>query len=116
MINYKTIGNKIRKKRIDAGLSQEKLAELCDVGTTHISHIETGNCIPSMKTFIAIINSLSCSSDEILCDELDNSEHTYSSALSELIEDCNSYELMIITDTITSLKESLRKPSRNRNE
>jgi len=116
MINYKTIGNKIRKKRIDAGLSQEKLAELCDVGTTHISHIETGNCIPSMKTFIAIINSLSCSADEILCDELDKSEHTYSSALSELIEDCNSYELMIITDTITSLKESLRKPSRNRNE
>ena len=41
MIDYKTIGRKIRERRIACNLSQEKLAELCDVGTTHISHIET---------------------------------------------------------------------------
>lgn len=56
MIDYKTIGRKIRERRIACNLSQEKLAELCDVGTTHISHIETGNCIPSLKVFIAILN------------------------------------------------------------
>lgn len=56
MIDYKTIGRKIRERRIAYNLSQEKLAELCDVGTTHISHIETGNCIPSLKVFIAILN------------------------------------------------------------
>ena len=109
MIDYKTIGAKIRKRRLEAGLSQERLAELCDVGTTHISHIETGNCIPSLKTFIAILNSLSCSADEILCDELSNAERTYSSEISRLLEDCNSQELMIMTDTLSSLKNSLRK-------
>ena len=67
-------------------MSQEKLAELCDVGTTHISHIETGNCVPCLKIFIKIINVLSCSADEILCDEL-----------------------MILTETLSSLKNSLRK-------
>lgn len=56
MIDYKTIGRKIRERRIACNLSQEKLAELCDVGTTHISHIETGNCIPSLKVFIAILS------------------------------------------------------------
>ena len=45
MIDYKTIGNRIRERRIRIGFSQEKLAEMCNVGTTHISHIETGNCI-----------------------------------------------------------------------
>lgn len=109
MIDYKTIGARIRTRRINAGLSQEKLAEMCNVGTTHISHIETGNCIPSLKTFISIINSLSCSADELLCDELTNAEHTYSSEISELLEDCTSRELMVITDTLSSLKKSLRK-------
>ena len=71
--------------------------------------ILTQNSIPSLKTFIAILNSLSCSADEILCDELSNAEHTYSSEISVLLEDCNSQELMIMTDTLASLKNSLRK-------
>ncbi len=80
---------------------------MCNVGTTHISHIETGNCIPSLKTFIAILNSLSCSADELLCDELNNAEHTYLTEISKLLEDCTSRELMVITDTLSSLKTSL---------
>ncbi len=109
MIDYKTIGAKIRKRRISCNLSQEKLAELCDVGTTHISHIETGNCIPSLKVFIAILNALSCSADELLCDELNRAEYTYISEITQILEDCSSHELMIITDTIQALKSSLRK-------
>lgn len=109
MIDYKIIGSRIRKKRLEHNLSQERLAELCDVGTTHISHIETGNCIPSLKVFITILNSLSCSADELLCDELQNAEHTYCSQIASLLEDCTSHELMIITDTIQALKASLRK-------
>lgn len=109
MIDYKTIGSKIRNQRIACNLSQEKLAELCDVGTTHISHIETGNCIPSLKVFIAILNALSCSADQLLCDELSNAELTYKAEISSLLDDCSSHELMIITDTIQALKASLRK-------
>ena len=109
MIDYKTIGSKIRKRRIACNLSQERLAEMCDVGTTHISHIETGNCIPSLKVFIAILNALSCSADELLCDELNNAEHTYNLEITNLLEDCSSHELMIITNTIQALKSSLRK-------
>lgn len=109
MIDYKTIGSKIRKRRIACNLSQEKLAEMCDVGTTHISHIETGNCIPSLKVFIAILNTLSCSADELLCDELNNAEHAYNHEIFNLLEDCSSHELMIITNTIQALKSSLRK-------
>lgn len=109
MIDYKTIGKRIRRRRLAVGLSQERLAEMCNVGTTHISHIETGNCIPSLKVFIGILNALSCSADELLCDELDNAQHTYLSSISNVLEDCSNWELMIIADTISSLKTSLRK-------
>lgn len=109
MIDAKTIGTRIRNKRKFNRISQARLAELCDVGTTHISHIETGNCIPSLAVFIKIVNALSCSADEILCDELTKAEPTYSLEISALLDDCSSHELMILTDTISSLKNSLRK-------
>ncbi|MFR1478952.1 MAG: helix-turn-helix domain-containing protein [Hydrogeniiclostridium mannosilyticum] len=46
-INYLEIGQRIRKARLAAKVTQEQLAEKLGVGTTHISHIETGNSIPS---------------------------------------------------------------------
>lgn len=61
MIDYKQIGVKIRKARLEKKITQEQLAALADVGVTHISHIETGNTIPSLKTLIAIVNALDCS-------------------------------------------------------
>lgn len=109
MIDYKRIGQKIRTKRKFKKISQEKLAELCDVGTTHISHIETSNCIPSLKVFIGILNALECSADELICDELNNSGAAYPDLISEILSDCSSKELMIIASTIESLKEALRR-------
>ena len=109
MIDYQTIGQRIRKRRQAAGFSQEHLAELCNVGTTHISHIETGNCIPSLKVFIAILNALSCSADELLSDELMHSGHVFHSELAQLTDDCTVTELRIISETVSALKKSLRK-------
>ena len=65
MIDYKQIGVKIRKARLEKKITQEQLAALADVGVTHISHIETGNTIPSLKTLVAIVNALDCSMDEL---------------------------------------------------
>ena len=59
------LGERIRERRMELRLSQEALAELCNVGTTHISHIETGNCIPSLKVFIAILNARVFNSSKI---------------------------------------------------
>lgn len=41
-INYKQLGKKIKNFRLEKRLSQEKLAELCDLSTSYISYIETG--------------------------------------------------------------------------
>ncbi len=43
---------------------------LTDRMLAHISHIETGNSVPSVKTLIDIINALDCSADELLCIEI----------------------------------------------
>ena len=64
MVDYADIGKRIRACRLAKGMTQEQLANEVGVVVTHISHIETGNSVPSLKTLIDIINALDCSADE----------------------------------------------------
>lgn len=109
MIDYPDIGARIRKIRLSKGMSQEKLAEACDVGVSHISHVECGHTIPSMKLFLAIVNTLECSADELLCKEIKTAKPIVSSWLSEMVADCTDEEVKIISDMVLSLKDSLRR-------
>ena len=108
-INYLEIGQRIRAVRKKRGLTQEKLAELVEAGTTHISHIETGNTIPSIKMFIAIVNALDVSADELLCDNLEKSKYVYQNELAEITQNCSENEMRIIVETAKSIKIILRK-------
>ena len=109
MIDYAAIGAQIRKVRLAKGLTQEQLANMVNVGTTHISHIETGNTKMSIESFIAIVNALDCSADELLCREVVTARPIFISWLSELVEDCTVQEAKIIADTVTGLKATMRK-------
>lgn len=109
MIDYSAIGSRIREKRLSRGLTQEQLANAVQVGTTHISHIETGNTKMSIESFINIVNALDCSADELLCRELKTARPLFSSWLSALVEDCSVQETKIIADAIQCLKSSLRR-------
>ncbi len=108
-INYLEIGKRIRAVRQKRGITQEKLAEIANAGTTHISHIETGNTIPSMKMFIAIVNALDISADELLCEDLKKSKYVYENEIAELTEDCSENEIRVITEAVKSIKSALRK-------
>ena len=108
MINYEDIGSRIRNIRIQRGLSQEQLAESVGVGTAHISHIETGNSTPSLRTMLDIINALDCSADELLCMEVAKAQPTFDCWLGDLLADCSISERKVITETIIALKDSLR--------
>ena len=109
MIDYKSIGTRIRAVRQEKKLTQEQLAEAAGVGVTHISHIETGNSVPSLQVMVDIINALGCSADELLCVEIEQARSLLNSWLSELVTDCDSTEIKLITDMVISLKSSLRR-------
>ena len=109
MIDYKSIGIRIRETRKAKKLTQEQLAEAIGVGVTHISHIETWNSIPSLQVMVDIINVLNCSADELLCLEIDQARPIANNWLSEIVEDCSDVEIKVITDTIISLKSTMRR-------
>ena len=113
MIDYSSIGFKVKQARLQKGITQEQLAEAVGVGVTHISHLETGSGTVSLKVFIAIVNYLGCSADELLCKEITTAKPLVNNWLTELVADCDQSEIKIIADTITALKQSLKK---NKNE
>ena len=109
MIDYSSIGKKVRQARLKKKITQEQLAEAVGVGVTHISHLETGSGTVSLKVFIAIVNYLNCSVDELLYKEIKTARPIVNNWLTELVADCDQSEIKIIADTITTLKQSLRK-------
>ena len=113
MVDYREIGSRIRTARLRKGMTQERLAELSGVGTPHISHIETGNTIPSLKIFVAIINALDCSADELLCLELKDARPVLSERIAKTLEDCSQEEMRVIADVVATLKDSLRRRDKN---
>lgn len=52
------VGNKIRKLRTEAGLSQEKLGEITGLDRTYISGIERGVRNPSIKNIEKLAKAL----------------------------------------------------------
>ena len=81
-----TIGKNIRKFREIKKLRQEDLAETTDLTTNYIGMIERGEKIPSLETFINILNSLGVSADMVVSDVLDNGYTVKDSLLNEKLE------------------------------
>ena len=116
MVDYKDIGSRIRTVRMERGITQAQLAEAVGVGVTHISHIETGNGIPSLATVLDVINALGCSADELLCVEVECARPIYETWLNDQLADCSQQELKLISDVVLGLKASLRRLDFGREE
>ena len=109
MVDYNSIGARIRAIRKQRGMTQEQLAEAAGIGSTHVSHVENGTTKLSVQTLIAIINALGCSADELLCIEVAAARPALHTWITELVGDCSDAEIKLITDTITAMKKSMRQ-------
>lgn len=79
------LGAKIREVRKECGYTQEKLAEMADIGTMYLGEIERGEKMPSLKIFIQLIECLNVSADYILRNELSSGkEYVYNEITKKL--------------------------------
>ncbi|MGN1420986.1 MAG: helix-turn-helix domain-containing protein [Eubacterium sp.] len=108
-INYRDIGKQIRYERKKQNITQEKLAELCNISIPHMSNIENANTKVSLPVLVDIANALNCTVDRLLCNSLQNNSTVSNSIISDILSDCSNSQKSIIMDTIISLKESLAK-------
>lgn len=107
-MDYYKIGQRIRKIRKAHGLSQEELAEIVNISTTHMSHIETGNTKLSLPVFVDIAAALAVRTDDLL----DSNTITTSAVIEEIsavLDRCNTQEAKIIADIVKATKLSMDK-------
>src|SRR5690349_7535330 len=57
---------RLRRRRLEIGLSQSKLAERVDVSAEFISRLERGATLPSLPTLMRLCSALGCSPDDLL--------------------------------------------------
>ena len=68
-LDFVKIGKKLKEIRISRGLTQEYVANMADVNTSHISNIENNRVKISLSTLVHVCNALSTTVDYILADE-----------------------------------------------
>ncbi len=107
-MNYYAIGQQIRKYRKAHGLSQEQIAEMVGISTTHMSHIETGNTKLSLPVLVDIATALEVRTDDLL----ERSLYTSSEAAQELaaiLEGCSAGEAKVLIDVLKATKQAMEK-------
>ena len=66
MLDYKKIGERVKKARRIEGITQAKLAELADISNTYISRIERGVKKASLESLAKISRILHVSIDVLV--------------------------------------------------
>ena len=105
-MNYYEIGQRIRRIRKARGLSQEQLAELIGISTTHMSHIETANTKLSLPVFVEIARVLEVQMDSLLYDDPKDSVSNAVSEITAVLESCDSKQARVITEMVKATKQA----------
>lgn len=108
-MDYTTIGSNIRKYRMKRKLKQDELAEMVGLSPNYYGAIERGEKIPSLETFIAILNALNITSDPVLEDVLNIGYTVKNSALDERMKELPEAERSRIYAVIETLLQHARK-------
>lgn len=107
-IDYSGLGKRIKRHRLKAHLTQERLAEKIDVATSTIAHAENGTSKPSLPLLLKVANALNVTLDQLVCDSLTVVDTYIEKDIAELFVDCTTAEKLILRDIITATKEAIR--------
>ena len=102
-MELESIGKHISEFRHLRKLRQEDLAEITGLSTNYIGAVERGEKIPSLETFIDILNALSISADMVLFDVLQEGYQVKASTLSDQLKTLSAKDQKRIFDVIDVL-------------
>ena len=93
-LDFRKIGQQIRKRRLECGITQETIANQLDVNPSHISNIENGRANPSLTVLVKIANILDCSVDFFISHEYtyprdDKYKYTIDDMIAERLRSCD---------------------------
>lgn len=92
-MELESIGKNIRKFRLMRSLRQEDLAEKAGLSVNYVGALERGEKIPSLETFIVLLNALGVSSDVVLSNLLVEKHQADASLLMDRMQDLSAHDV-----------------------
>ena len=109
-MDYYAIGQRIRSKRKERGLSQEALAEAVGISVTHMSHIETGSTKLSLPVLAALSDALDVRADVLLHEREGTAERdAMIEDVVRLLSGCTKAQMEVLTEVLRATKSSLER-------
>ncbi len=107
-LDFKDVGDKIKKARGSMNLTQEALAEKANLSVTHISAIENASSKFSVAALVNIADALEISIDWLLFSK--NGGNLYvEHQVERILTDCSEREIYILLTLLKNNKEALRE-------
>lgn len=110
-MNYKIMGDNIRRVRKSINMTQEKLAECIDVSSVFISQIENGARKPSLETIYNLSVVLKTPVDDLLKNVMPIETFPDFDELSLLLKNRTKSEINFATSILKELLENLKNGS-----
>lgn len=111
-MDYRSIGENIRKYRKTKKMTQETLAERAGLSVNYIGSIERGEKLPSLETFIVILNQLGVTADCILQDVVQANYELKMSLLNEKLSVLCPDQRATVEDVVDVLVRRLKNGRR----
>jgi len=102
-----TFGTRLRAYRKQRGLTIEKLAERVGLSPNYLGDMERGKKLPSMGTFIHLVNVLDISADELLKDEINRASYMIDAEISGKLQGLTPKKRAAVLKILDSVLESL---------
>ena len=108
-VDFTIICKRVEEIRLSKNLSQAKLAEMADLSTQYLSHIETARKQASLTSLISIAKAMDITLDELLNGNQINSPVEYKNDIDILLSDCTKYEKRVLFELMRAAKRILRE-------
>ena len=110
-IDYKVIGSRVKRQRMEKGMTQQELAERLDVSNAYLSRIERGSAKASLEMIFKISSTLEIPVCLILSGVDVQASDYLSNEIYELILGCTPSEKRLIYDLIKAVRNQQSKAS-----
>ena len=106
-MDSKTLGNRIREARIKKQHTQQRMAENAGISEMDLGEIERGTKMPSLRSFIKIIEALDLSADYVLRDELSSGERYIYDEIAEKLKNLSPQQRKAASDILDAYIRNL---------